>query len=79
MAAATVVMPSRPQLGHQAVLERVPQALDAAFGRRRVREDQLDPELGERSRELGRLALAGQLRRERLALVGRDLEDAAPR
>ena len=41
------------QFGHEAVLERARHALHPALGLRRAGEDQADPQLGQRPRELG--------------------------
>lgn len=67
---------SQAQLAAQAILEHAPEALDAAFGLRRLRGDESNAELRESATELRGLALASQLFVERPALVVAS-EDAA--
>src|SRR5713226_6555268 len=49
------------QFAGEAILQHTPEALDAAFGLRRLRSDEGDAEFGERAAELRGLAAAGEL------------------
>jgi hypothetical protein len=61
LACSSVVMSAQAQLLGQAVLQRAPQALDAALGLRRVRRDGFNAQFGHDALDLAHGALAGQL------------------
>ena len=63
------------QFADEAILQRLPQPLDAAFGLGRLRRDEADPEVGQDDPEVGGILLAAQLLLETpLRIVA--LEDA---
>lgn len=66
---------SQAQLLEETVLQRAPEAFDAALGLGRGGEDHLDAELGEGPPELRRLALAALLSASSSAFAGLYPED----
>jgi hypothetical protein len=59
------VEPAQAEFAHEAILQRAPQAFDAAFGLRRLRGDKADAELLKHAPEMGGVLLPAQLFPER--------------
>jgi hypothetical protein len=76
LAASRVGHPRQAQLGHQAVLQGVPEALDAPLGLGRAGRDGEDAQLLQRPPELGGLRPASQLLLQAPGDLGVPLEDA---